>query len=116
MLLVDRKKMEDLMEMLGLQKTLDRMAKANGGTWCGHVIRRDDDSILMKAMMMVVNGKQKRGWPKLTWRRQYGEERVKKVELKIEKGDQTRGRESVRVIAEGIRCIRLPLGTRRKRD
>ena len=28
--LVDRKKMEDLMEMLGLKETLDRMAKANG--------------------------------------------------------------------------------------
>ena len=28
--LVDRKKMEELMEMLGLKETLDRMAKLNG--------------------------------------------------------------------------------------
>ena len=28
--LVDRKKIENLMEMLGLKETLDRMAKANG--------------------------------------------------------------------------------------
>ena len=28
--LVDRKKMEDLMEMLSLKEMLDRMAKANG--------------------------------------------------------------------------------------
>ena len=28
--LVSRKKMEELMEMLGLKKTFDRMAKANG--------------------------------------------------------------------------------------
>ena len=28
--LVDRKNMEDLMEMLGLKETLDKMAKANG--------------------------------------------------------------------------------------
>ena len=28
--LVDRKNMEELMEILGLKKTLDRMAKANG--------------------------------------------------------------------------------------
>ena len=28
--LVDRKKMEDLMEILGWKETLDRMAKANG--------------------------------------------------------------------------------------
>ena len=38
--------------MLGLKKTLDRMAKANGVRWYGHVIRRDVDNILRKAMMM----------------------------------------------------------------
>ena len=48
--LVDRKKMEDLMEMLGLKETLDRMAKANGVRWYGHVIRRDDDNILKKVI------------------------------------------------------------------
>ena len=31
--LVDRKKMEKLMEMLGLKETLDTMAKANGAGW-----------------------------------------------------------------------------------
>ena len=64
---MDRKKTKDLMEMY-LKETLDRMAKANGVRWHGHVIRRDDDNIL-KAMMMEVNGKRKRGQPKLTWRR-----------------------------------------------
>ena len=67
--LVDRKHMEELMEMLGLNETLDRMAKANGARWYGHVIRRDDDNILKKAMMLEVNGQRKRGRPKLTWRR-----------------------------------------------
>ena len=45
------------MEMLGLKETLDRMAKANGVRWYGHVIRRDDDNILKKTMMMKINGK-----------------------------------------------------------
>ena len=80
---VDRKKMEDLMDMLGLKETLDRMAKANGVRWYGHVIRRDDYNILKRAMMMQVNGKRKRGRPKLTWRRLM-EENAKKVGLKIE--------------------------------
>ena len=31
--LVDRKNMEELMEMLGLKETLNRMAKANGVRW-----------------------------------------------------------------------------------
>ena len=78
------------------------------------MIRRDDDNILKKAMMMEVNGKRKRGWLKLIWRRQV-EESVKKVGLKIEEaGDQTRWREGARAIAEGMRCIRPPSGTRRK--
>ena len=47
------------MEMLGLKKTLDRMAKANGVRWYGHVIKRDNDNILKKAMMMEVNGQRK---------------------------------------------------------
>ena len=81
--LVDRKNTEELMEMLGLKETLDRMAKANGARWCGHVVKRDDNDILKKAMMLEVNGQRKRGRPKMTWRRQV-EESVKKVGLKIE--------------------------------
>ena len=37
--LVDRKNMEELMEMLDLKETFDRMAKANGVRCYGHVIR-----------------------------------------------------------------------------
>ena len=57
---ISGKKMEEIKEMLGLQEKLDRMAKANEVRWYGHVIRRDDDNIL-KAMMMEVNEKRKRG-------------------------------------------------------
>ena len=53
--LVDRKNMEELMEMLGLKETLDRMAKANGVRSYGNAIRRDDDNMLKKAMMLEVN-------------------------------------------------------------
>ena len=81
--LVDRKNTEELMEMLGLKKTFDRIAKANGVRWYGHVIRREDDNVLKKAMMMEVNGQRKRGRPKMTRKRQV-EESVKKVVLKIE--------------------------------
>ena len=53
--LVDRKNTEELIKMLGLKETLDKMAKANGVRWYGHVVRRDDESILKKAMMFEVN-------------------------------------------------------------
>ena len=112
--LVDRKNIEELMEMLGWKKTLDKMAKANGVRWYRHVIRREDNNILKKAMMMEVNGQRKRGRPKMTWKRQV-EESAKKVGLKIkEAADQTRWREGVRVITKGMRCIRPPSVTRKK--
>ena len=114
--LVDRKNMEELMEMLGLKEMLDRMAKANRVRWYGHVIRRNDGNILKKAMLMEVNGKRKRGRLKLTWRRQV-QESVKKVGLKIEEvADGTRWREGLRAIAKRMRCIRPPSVTRRKPD
>ena len=98
-----------------MKKTLDRMAKANGVRWNGHVIGREDDNILKKAMMMEVNGQRKRVRPKMTWKRQV-EESVKKVGLKIEEvADRTRWSEGVRAIAEGMRCIRPPSVTRKKR-
>ena len=101
------------MEMLGLKETLDRMAKANGVRWYEHVIRRDDDNILKKAMMMKVNWKRKGGRSKLTWRRQV-EESVKKFGLKIEEsGDRTRWREGVKAIAEG-RAIAATFGNEEK--
>ena len=60
--LVDRKNMEKLTKMC-LKEMLNRMAKANGVRWYGHVIRKDDDNTLKKAMTLEVNGQRKRGRP-----------------------------------------------------
>ena len=54
------------MKMLGLKETLDKMAQANGVKWYGHVVRRDDESILKKAVMLQWNGQRKRGRPRQT--------------------------------------------------
>ena len=51
--LMEKKRTEDLMEMLGL--------KANGVRWYGHVLRRDDGHVLRKALEFEVMGKRKRG-------------------------------------------------------
>ena len=91
--LVDGKNTEDLMKMLGLMETLDKMAQANGVRWCGHVVRRDEESILKKAMMLQVNGQRNRGRPKQTWKRQV-EESLKKIGLRVEEAtDRARSRE-----------------------
>ena len=66
--LVDRKNNEELMKMLGLEEILDKMAKINGVLRHGQVVRRDDDNVLKKALMLEVNGQRNRGRPKQIWR------------------------------------------------
>ena len=113
--LVDRKNTEDLIKMLGLMETLDKMAQANGVRWYGHVVRRDEESILKKAMMLQVNRQRKRGRPKQTWKRQV-EESLKKIGLRVEEAtDRARWKEGVRAIAEGMRYIRPPSDSRKNR-
>ena len=101
--LMDKKKTKDLMNMLGLEETVDQLAKANGVRWYGHVLRRDDDDILRKALEFEVNGPRKRGRPKKTWRKQV-EEELTRVGLKREDAqNRARWREGVRAIASGVR-------------
>ena len=67
--LMEKKRTEDLMEMLGFKETVVQMAKANGVRWCGHVLRRDDGHVLTrKALEIEVKGKRKEGQPKKTWK------------------------------------------------
>ena len=70
---MDRKNDEELMEMLGLKETFDKMAKVNGVLWYERVVRRDDNNVLKKAMMLEVNGQRNRGKPQQIWRRQVAE-------------------------------------------
>ena len=66
--LMEKKRTEDLMEMLGLNETAVQMAKVNGVRWYGHVLRRDEGHVLRKALESEVRGKRKRGRPKKTWK------------------------------------------------
>ena len=99
---VDRKTTEEQMDMLGLKETTDRLATANGVRWYGHVLRRDDDSVLRVALNLEVSGKRKRGRPKKTWRKQV-EEETEKIGLKKKDAlRQDKWRDRVRAIAEGM--------------
>ena len=80
---VDRKTTKEQMDMLGLKETTDRLATANGVRWYGHVLRRDDDSVLRVALNLEVSGKRKRGQTKKTWKKQV-EEETEKIGLKEE--------------------------------
>ena len=72
--LMEKKRTEDLMEILGLKETVVQMAKANGVRWYGHVLRRDDEHALRKALEFEVRGKRKRGRPKKMWKTQVEKE------------------------------------------
>ena len=66
---VDRKTTEEQMDILRLRKTIDRLVTANRVRWYGHVLRRDDNSVLKVALNLEVSGKRKRGRPKKTWKK-----------------------------------------------
>ena len=76
---VDRKTTEEKMDMSGLKETIDQLATENGVRWYGHVLRRDDDSVLRVALDLEMSGKRKRGRQK-TWKKQVKE----KIGLKKE--------------------------------
>ena len=59
---VDKMTTEKQMDMLGLRKTIDGLATANGVTWYGHVLGMDDNNVLK----IEESGKRKRGRPNRT--------------------------------------------------
>ena len=71
---VDRETTEEQMGMLGLKETIDRLVTANEVRWYGHVLGRDDDSVLRVALDLEVSGKRKRERPKKTWKKQVEKE------------------------------------------
>ena len=100
--LMEKKRTEDLMEMLGLKETAVQIAKANGVRWYGHVLKRDDGHILRKALEFEMRGKRKRGRPKKTWKTQV-EKESKSVGLeKKDAMNSARWRVGVREIDAGV--------------
>ena len=97
--LMDKKNTEELMGMLGLKETVDKLAKANGVRWYGHVLRRQDDDILRKALEFSVEGRRRRGRPRKTWMRQV-EGEIGKVGLRKEDAlDRAKWRRGVKAIS-----------------
>jgi hypothetical protein len=101
--LTDRRKTDELMEMLGMEESVERLAKANGVRWYGHVLRRDELHPLRKALDFSVDGQRRRGRPKKRWKNQV-EEELRKVGLRKEDApNRLRWRDGVRAIATRVR-------------
>ena len=66
--LMEKRRTEDLMEMLGLKET------EYGVRWYRHVLRRDDGHVLRKPLEFEVRGKRKPRQAKKTWKMQMEKE------------------------------------------
>ena len=90
--------------MLGLKETVDGLATAcvSGVRWYGHVLRKDDDSVMRVALDFEVSGNRKWGQLKKTWKKRV-EEKTEKIGLKKEDAlNRAKWRNGVLAIAEGL--------------
>ena len=71
--LMDMRNTAEMMNMLRLKEAADKLARANGVRWYGHVLRRPEEDILMKAVIHEVDGKCKQHRPRIKWREQVKE-------------------------------------------
>ena len=65
------------------EETAEGLARANGVWWLGHILRRDEDNVLRKALDLIVEGQRGKGRPRMKWRSRV-EEEIGKVGLKAE--------------------------------
>ena len=63
------------MDMLGIKESLDRMAKASSMRWYGHVLRKGDEDVTVKALKCEMSGSTGRKRLKQTWKKQVENER-----------------------------------------
>ena len=111
--LMEKKRTEDLMEMLKLKETAVQMAKANGVRWYGHVLRSDDGHVVRKELEFEVRGKGKPGRPKQTWKMQVEKESKNVGFEKKDAMNRARWRVGVREIAAGVNPATLIYGDKR---
>ena len=63
--------------MQRLKETIDQLAMANSVHWYIHVLRREDDHVIRRALDFEVEGQRKKGRPKRMWKKQVEEESMK---------------------------------------
>ena len=71
------------MNLLDLQETSHRLVKANGMRWYGHLLKRDNNDVLRRALDFEVFGREGRGRTKKMWRRQIAKQ-VEEIKQKQE--------------------------------
>ena len=98
-----KKSTKDLMQILDLNETMDQLVKANSQRWHGHVLRKDKNNFLSRALDLKANGTRKRGRPTKTWLKAVVEQ-SRKVRLNAsETNSRSRWRLGVNTISRMMR-------------
>ena len=79
-------------------ESLDRMAKASSIRWYGHVLRKEDENVIVKALKFEVSGNRGTGRPKQTWKKQVENKMKKSGLLKEDACNGTKWRGVVKTI------------------
>ena len=66
------------------------MAKASSMRWYGHVLRKEDEYVIVKALKFEVSSSRGRGRPKQTWKKQVENEMRKNGLMKEDACDRTK--------------------------
>ena len=96
--LLDRRNSEELMDMLDIKESLDKMANASSMRWYGHALRKEDENKTAKALKFKVSGSRGRGRPKQTWKKQVENEMKKNELVKEDACDRTKWQSVVKTI------------------
>ena len=97
--LADEKRTEELMNRLGLEESIDKLARANGLRWYGHILRKEDGEAIREALHFNIEGPRKRGRPKMMWRKQVMNDMEKVGLTKEDALDRTKWRKGVKMMA-----------------
>ena len=54
--IIEKRRSQELMSLLGLKDTLDGLARLSEVRWYGHVLRRDSGDVLRRALNFEVEG------------------------------------------------------------
>ena len=81
--IIEKRRSQELMSLLGLKDTLDGLARASGVWWYEHVLRRDNGDVLRRALYFEVAGRRGRGQSNMTWKRKV-EELINQIVVKRE--------------------------------
>ena len=91
------------MSLLGLKDTLGGLIRESGARWYRHVLRKDNDDALRRALDFKVLRRRDRGRPNMTWRRQV-EEHADQIGLKKEDStDRTKWNNGVYELSSDMR-------------